>query len=168
MKICPVGAKLFDADRRTDIMKLIVTFHILQTRLKTFRCDIWLLSLSWWQPMWLPAPGAKKTSYDTVYSILCCYLLCLTYLLFQNLQLSCVTRYSIVQGTRNMYSFHVILLNILLHSVQNTDLCIRILVQIFLEEIHIQKAISLVFNISLVSILQHLSVHKRILPRMIY
>ena len=27
MKICPVGAKLFHADRRTDMTKLIVTFR---------------------------------------------------------------------------------------------------------------------------------------------
>jgi hypothetical protein len=27
MKICPVGAELFHVDRRTDMMKLIATFH---------------------------------------------------------------------------------------------------------------------------------------------
>jgi hypothetical protein len=39
MKICPVGAELFHADGwtdgQTDITKLIVTFAILQKRLKT-------------------------------------------------------------------------------------------------------------------------------------
>jgi len=38
MKICPVGAKLFHADRRTDsqpdVTKLIVAFTIMRTRLK--------------------------------------------------------------------------------------------------------------------------------------
>jgi hypothetical protein len=27
MKICPLGAEFFDADRWTDMMKLTVTFH---------------------------------------------------------------------------------------------------------------------------------------------
>jgi len=34
MKICPVGAELFHADRRTDMLKLISLFAILQTPLK--------------------------------------------------------------------------------------------------------------------------------------
>jgi len=34
MKIRPVGAELLDADRRTDMTKLIVAFAILRTRLK--------------------------------------------------------------------------------------------------------------------------------------
>jgi hypothetical protein len=36
--------------------------------------------------------------------------------------------------------------------VFKTDLCIRLLVQIFLGEIHILKVISLVFNVSFVNI----------------
>jgi hypothetical protein len=36
MKIRPVEAKLFRADRRTDMTKLIIAFAILRTRLKVF------------------------------------------------------------------------------------------------------------------------------------
>jgi hypothetical protein len=36
MKIRPVGAELFYADRQTDVTKLVVFFEILCTRLKTF------------------------------------------------------------------------------------------------------------------------------------
>jgi len=51
-----------------------------------------------------------------------------------------------------MYSFYIILLVILLHGVQNTDMCIRLLVKIILDQIHVQKAISVVYFISFVSI----------------
>ena len=36
MKIRPVGAELFRADRRTAMTKLIMAFAILRTRLKVF------------------------------------------------------------------------------------------------------------------------------------
>jgi len=40
MKICPVGAELFHADRQTDMMKLRVTFAILWKCLKMERNKI--------------------------------------------------------------------------------------------------------------------------------
>ena len=40
MKIPPVGAELFHADRRTDMTELIVTVAILRTCLKLFVCKL--------------------------------------------------------------------------------------------------------------------------------
>jgi len=43
MKICPVEAELFHADKQTDIMKLIVAFHNLVNA--TRKCIIQLLCI---------------------------------------------------------------------------------------------------------------------------
>jgi len=41
MKIRPVGAELFNVDRETDMMKLIVTLGNLQTHLKSSQLMIY-------------------------------------------------------------------------------------------------------------------------------
>jgi hypothetical protein len=44
IKIRPMGAEFFHADRQTDVTKLIVAFRILQARLKTDKPKHILLS----------------------------------------------------------------------------------------------------------------------------
>jgi len=49
MKICLVGAELFHVVRRTNMMKLITTFH---NYTNTPKLDILFLKSVWWFTIW--------------------------------------------------------------------------------------------------------------------